>query len=106
MEFDDRELARLRAIANSVIAESNRKNKSQCVVQVRRTTEGANLIIAFRPGTVKPNDALGYLGDLADAIRNELRLELTAAANPIYRTSESSFESGAEPHFSFDVSPA
>jgi hypothetical protein len=46
------------------------------------------------------------LGDVADAIRNELRLERTAAGYPIYTTSESTFDSGAEPEFAFDVLPA
>jgi hypothetical protein len=106
LEFDDRELARLRAIANSVIATSNRKSKWQTTVQVRRTPNGANLVIGYRSGAPKPTDPLSFLGDLADAVRNELRLEKTAADNPIYTTAESTFDSGADPTFSFDVAPA
>ncbi|MGI8908523.1 MAG: hypothetical protein ACR2IE_18770 [Candidatus Sumerlaeaceae bacterium] len=106
MEFEDTELARLRAIGNSVIAASNRKTKWQCTVAVRRTPDGAHVVVGYRAGLPKPSDPLTYLGDLADTIRNELRLEQSAAGNPIYRTSESSFDSGAEPQFSFEAMPA
>ncbi len=103
MGFDDRELSRVRSIANTVVADSNRTNKTQAQVQVRRTVAGAEINLHYRSGTKLPGDALGFLGDLLDGIRNELRLEKNSINDPLYETTESVFETGDEPKFQFQV---
>lgn len=104
--FDDRQLSRLRAIANAVVAGANRREKAQCQVSVRRTVSGADVNLNYRPGVAKPRDALGYLGDLTDSIRSELRLEKNSIGDPIYTTTESTFTSGDDPSFQFQVMEA
>lgn len=101
--FNDKEFSRLRALAYSVVASANARDECQCQVSAKRYPEQIEMTISYRPGTVPPSDALGYLGDLADAVRSELRLEQTPWGTPLYRTSESSFETGARPEFQFSI---
>lgn len=100
MGMNDKELSHIRMIANGVIAASNRKNKWASAVEVRRQETGASITVTLRPGGEKPRDPMLALGDLADAIRNEYRLERTSLGAPVYGTSESDFESD-NPRFSF-----
>lgn len=73
------------------------------MVEARRTVEGAQITVSLRPGTVKPSDTLLELADVADAIRSDLRLERTKLNQPVYTTSESTFDTVGSPSFSFDV---
>jgi len=102
--FNDKELSRLRALAHSVIALSNSKGDAQTVVTLKRGKDVVHVTVAYRPGVPKPSDAMGYLGDLADNIRSELRLEQTSWGSALYKTSESNFEMGLHPQFSFTIS--
>lgn len=90
-------------LANGVVAESNSRNAWAAAVEVRRTEEGAGLRLTMRPGTTPASDPLLELGDLADAIRSELRLVRGKLGQQIYGTSESTFETETGPAFSFDV---
>jgi hypothetical protein len=101
--FNDKELSRLRALANSVVSLANTKGEAFCQIAARRNTDHVHMTLSYRPGTVLPSDSLSYLGDLADAIRSELRLEQTPWGTPLYRTSESEFETGARPEFRFSI---
>jgi len=103
LSFDDRELSRLRSISNSVVARANSESRTQALVQVRRTPQGADITLNYRSGTEMPGDPLSYLGDLIDGIRNELRLEKNRIGDPLYETTESTFDSGDEPRFQFQV---
>ena len=101
--FNDKELSRLRGLAHSVVAQANAKGGAQCQVAARRNPDHINMTLSYRPGVPMPSDALSCLGDLADAIRSELRLEQTAWGTPLYRTSESTFEAGLRPEFMFSI---
>lgn len=90
-------------LANGIVSQSNEKNNWASSVDVRRTVEGAHITVALRPGGQKPSDPLLELSDLADAIRQELRLERNKIGKAVYATSESTFESEGNPSFSFDV---
>jgi hypothetical protein len=102
--FNDKEFSRLRALAHSVVASANARDESQCQISAKRYPEQIEMTVSYRPGTAPPSDALGYLGDLVDAIRSELRLEQTAWGTPLYKTSESTFEIGLRPEFQFAIS--
>jgi len=102
MGMNDKELSHIRMMANGVVAESNRKNKWASAVEARRMEKGAKIIVSLRPGGVKPDDPMIALSDLADAIRNELRLERNKLNAAVYGTSESEFDYD-NPQFSFDV---
>lgn len=103
MGLNDKELSRIRMLANNVIARSNTENPYACAVGVRRDGEGARVTISYRSGKDLPDDYLSVLGDLADTIRTDLRLEKTRIGNSIYGTGESTFESGANAYFTFEV---
>ncbi len=90
-------------LANGVARQSNQKCEWAVVVEARRTEDGARITIALRPGTVKPADTLLELADVADAIRADLSLERTKLNQPIYRTSESTFDTSGNPYFAFEV---
>ena len=101
--INDKELSRLRALAHTVVASANSKNPCQCQVTLKRLEGRAALMVNFRPGTVRPSDALSYLGDLADAIRSELRLEQTTWGKSLYRTTESEFSTEPSSQFLFYI---
>lgn len=103
MGLNDKVLSHIRMLANGAVSQSNEKNPWAAGVSVRRTTEGAHITVALRPGGIKPEDPLLELSDLADAIRQELRLERTKLGKPVYATSESTFTTEGNPSFSFDV---
>lgn len=103
MGMNDKELSKLRMMSNGIIAQSNERNSWATAVEVRRTVKGASVTVAARPGGQRPSDIMLELGDLADAIRNELRLERNKLAASVYGTSESTFESEGHPKFQFEV---
>lgn len=103
MGMNDKELSHLRMMANGVVAASNQRNRWAAAVEVRRLEKGAHFKVTMRPGTDRPSDSMLELGDLADAIRSELRLERTRLGASVYGTSESTFETEGDPHFAFDV---
>lgn len=103
MGFDDTDLSRVRGIANVIVAQANRSSKCQTNLTAKRTLDGASITLRYRSGTPMPIDPLTYLGDLADNIRNELRLERDPAGAPAFRTGESTFKSGDDPEFSFSI---
>jgi hypothetical protein len=103
MGMNDKELSHIRMMANGIISQSNQKNKWAASVDVKRVEVGANITVALRPGGEKPADPLLELSDLADAIRQELRLERTKLGKAVYATSESTFETEGNPSFAFDV---
>lgn len=103
MGINDKVLSHIRMLANSVARQSNQKHEWAVVVEARRTVEGAQITVALRAGTVKPSDTLLELADVADAIRSDLRLERTKLNQPVYSTSESTFDTKGNPSFSFDV---
>ena len=89
MGLIDKVLSHIRMLANGVIAARNEKNSWAVTVDVRRTKEGARITVRMRPGSDKPSDILLELSDVADAIRNELRLERTPLGSAVFGTSES-----------------
>jgi hypothetical protein len=101
--INDKELSRLRAISHAVVASANGKNPCQCQVTLKRQVGQVELTVNFRPGSVRPSDALSYLGDLADAIRSELRLEQTTWGKTLYRTTESEFSTEPSSQFNFII---
>ena len=103
MGLNDKELSHLRMMANGIVAESNRKNPWAAAVEARRTELGARLTLTLRPGGEKPSEPMLELGDLADAVRNELRLERDRLGAAIWGTSESTFETEGHPYFTFEV---
>lgn len=90
-------------MANGIVASFNEKNDWAVSTEVRRTEQGASIKVAARPGANTPDHPLLELGDIADAIRNELRLERDKLGQQIYGTSESTFETEGPPSFLFDV---
>lgn len=103
MGMNDKELSHIRMLANGVVARSNASHKWAAAVEVRRLEKGASISLAMRPGTEKPREPMLELGDLADEIRNELRLERTSLGAAVYGTSETTFESDGNPVFHFNT---
>ena len=103
MGMNDKELSHLRMIANGIVAASNQNNPWAAAVEVRRREKGAHFTVTLRPGGEKPSDTMLALADLADAIRNELRLERTRLGAAVYGTSESTFDTEGSPRFDFDA---
>lgn len=103
MGLNDKVLSHIRMMANGVAASFTEKNNWAVTVEVRRLIEGAKITVALRPGSEKPSDVLLELSDVADAIRNELRLERSSIGKPVYATSESTFEAEGNPFFTFEV---
>lgn len=103
MGINDKVLSHIRMLSNGVVRQSNQKREWAVQVEARRTIEGTKITVALRPGTVKPADTLLELADVADAIRSDLSLERTKLNQPVYRTSESTFETEGNPSFSFEV---
>jgi hypothetical protein len=102
MGLNEKQLSRIRAIAHGVVSSANQRTPWGFAVEVKRADPGAHLRITLRGGS-RPSDPLMELGDLADDIRNEMRLAKTSLGYPVYGTSESVFESGNDPVFEFDV---
>lgn len=90
-------------LTNGIVAQSNSRNPWGVAAEVRRTEAGASIRLTLRPGGEPPSDPLLELGDLADLVRNELRLERDKLGKPVYGTSESTFETEGIPAFKFDV---
>lgn len=103
MGMNDKVLSHVRMLANAITAESNTKNPFAMAVEVRRIEVGARITVYMRPGGDVPSDPMTELGDLADAIRNEFRLERTKLGQPVYATSESTFTTEGDPRFQFEV---
>lgn len=103
MGMNDKTLSHIRMLANGIISQANQENKWAAAVEVRRTESGALIKVSLRPGDARPDDPLLELSDLADAIRQELRLERTKLGKPVYATSESTFEAEGNPSFAFEV---
>ncbi len=103
MGMNDKVLSHIRMLSNSVVRQSNQKHSWAVMAEVRRTVEGAQIMVSLRPGTVKPADTLLELADVADLIRSDLRLERTKLNQPVYSTSESTFDTVGSPSFTFDV---
>lgn len=103
MGLSDKVLSQIRMMANGIVSASNTRNTWAATAEVRRTEAGASIRLTLRPGAEPPSEPLLELGDLADAIRNELRLERNKLGQQIYGTSESTFETEAGPAFTFDV---
>lgn len=105
MGFNDKVLSQIRMMANGIVSASNSKNTWGAAVDVRRVEKGASIRLTLRSGTEPPSDPLMELGDLADAIRNELRLERGKLGQQLYGTSESTFETEGGAAFNFEVWP-
>jgi hypothetical protein len=103
MGFDDKTLSKIRMLANGIVSATNAKNSWGVNAEVRRSERGAIIRLSLRSGSTPPSDPLMELGDLADTVRNELRLERDKLGQQIYGTSESTFETEGTPSFSFDV---
>ena len=103
MGFNDKTLSQIRMMANGILASANAKNPWGMNAEVRRTERGASIRLTLRSGSTPPRDPLMELGDMADNIRNELRLERDKLGQQIYGTSESTFETEGAPSFSFEV---
>lgn len=103
MGMNDKELSQIRMMAHGVIARFNEGHDWAAAVEVRRKGEGAGITVKARPGGEKSGDVMLELGNLADAVRMELRLERNRLGAAIYGTSESTFDMDGAQEFLFDV---
>lgn len=103
MGMDDKVLSHIRRMANGVVASFNEKNVWGVAVETRRRETDVEICVTLRPGTTAPAEPLLELGDIADAIRNELRLERNKIGQQVFGTSESTFETEGRPNFTFHV---
>lgn len=103
MGLNDKELSRIRMLTNNIIVRNNTETPYAASAEIKRDGEGARITLVLRPGKNKPSDPMVILGDLADAIRTDLRLETNHLGDSRYGTGESQFETTPTPSFNFQV---
>lgn len=103
MGLNDKVLSQIRMMANGEVSKFNSQSDWAVNVDVKRIEPGARIRVSVRPGANVPDDPLLQLGDIADSIRGELRLERNRLGQQIYGTSESTFDTEGPPSFTFDV---
>lgn len=102
--ISDRQLGRLRLLLNQAILIANREiNEGAVTGSLQRIDKGSARISLDYRGTEAAERSL-WLADVADAIRNEIRLEQSQLKESLYSTSESRFQIDPTLHFEFDIS--